>query len=189
MKKVVLATVISGITLMACNSSNNKDSATNTMNHISAHTNGYVSPFTSPVNGILHIYIHIKNAFVNDDGKAAADEGNEMVKVLDNFDRSVLRDDERKLFEDIANDMRENAEQIGKNADNIKYQRGHFDMLSKNMYHLVKKFAAGQPVYVDSCPMYNDNQGATWLSETKEIRNPYFGEEMNTCVSMKEELK
>ena len=46
-----------GITLMSCNSGNNKDSATNKMNHNSAHANGYVSPFTSPVNGILHIYI------------------------------------------------------------------------------------------------------------------------------------
>jgi hypothetical protein len=159
------------------------------MDHISAHTNGYVSPFTSNVNGILHIYIHMKNAFVNDGGKAAADAGNEMVKVLDNFDKSVFKDDDRKQFEDISDDMKENAEHIAANAHNIKHQREHFDMLSKDMYDLVKKFTAGQPIYVDYCPMYNNNKGATWLSETKEIRNPYFGKDMNTCGSIKEELK
>jgi hypothetical protein len=62
-------------------------------------------------------------------------------------------------------------------------------MLSKDMYDLVKKFTAGQPIYVDDCPMYNDNKGAIWLSETKEIKNPYFGKDMNICGSVKEELK
>jgi peptidoglycan hydrolase CwlO-like protein len=189
MKKIVVAIVISTITLMSCNSGNNKDSETIKTDHISAHTNGSVSPFTSNVNGILHIYIHIKNALVNDDGKAAADAGNEMVKVLDNFDENVLRDDDRKQFEDIADDMKENAEHIGTNANNIKHQREHFDMLSKDMYDLVKKFTAGQPIYVDYCPMYNNNKGAIWLSETKEIKNPYLGKDMDTCGSAKEELK
>lgn len=189
MGKIVFAIVITGITLIACNSSNNKDSATDKMNHSSAHTNGYVSPFTSPVNGILHIYLHIKNALVNNDDKAAASAGNEMVKVLNDFDNSILRDDEREQFEDIADDMKENAEHIGANAGNIRHQREHFDMLSKDMYDLVKKFAAGEKIYVDYCPMYNDNKGATWLSETKEIKNPYFGKDMNTCGSLKEELK
>lgn len=189
MGKIVFAIVMTGITLMACNSSNNKNSATEKMNHNSAHTNGYVSPFTSPVNGILHIYLHIKNAFVNNDDKAAASAGNEMVKVLNVFDKGILRDDKRKQFEDIANDMKENAEHIGANAGNIKHQREHFDMLSKDMYDLVKIYAAGEQIYVAYCPMYNDNKGAIWLSETKEIKNPYFGKEMATCGLIKEELK
>jgi hypothetical protein len=37
--------------------------------------------------------------------------------------------------------------------------------------------------------MYNNNKGAIWLSETKEIKNPYLGKDMDTCGSAKEELK
>jgi hypothetical protein len=37
--------------------------------------------------------------------------------------------------------------------------------------------------------MYNDGKGANWLSETKEIANPYLGKSMPTCGSVKEELK
>jgi hypothetical protein len=85
--------------------------------------------------------------------------------------------------------MKENAEHIGANAGNIKHQREHFDMLSKDLYDLVKMSAAGEKIYVDYCPMYNNNKGATWLSETKEIKNPYLGKEMDTCGSVKEELK
>jgi peptidoglycan hydrolase CwlO-like protein len=188
MRKIAVVIVMSGLTIMACNTSNN-NTATEKMNHSSAHTDGYVSPFTSPVNGILHIYLHLKNALVNDDDKAAAGAANEMVKVLNDFDKSVLRDDERKQFEDMADDMKENAEHIGANAGNIKHQREYFNMLSKNIYDLVKTFAAGQKIYVNFCPVYNDNKGAMWLSETKEIKNPYFGKEMDTCGSIKEELK
>ncbi len=189
MGKIVFAIVMSGITLIACNSSNNKETATEKMNHSSAHTNGYVSPFTSSANGILHIYLHMKNAFVNDDDKAAASAGNEMVKILNVFDKSILRDDERKQFEDITDDMKEHAEHIGANAGNIRHQREHFVMISKDMYDLVKTFAAGQQIYVDYCPMYNDNKGATWLSETKEIKNPYFGSAMLTCGNVTETMQ
>jgi hypothetical protein len=62
-------------------------------------------------------------------------------------------------------------------------------MLSKDMYDLVKAFGAGQTLYKDFCPMYNDNKGAIWLSESKEIKNPYYGKSMSSCGSMKEELK
>ena len=44
-------------------------------------------------------------------------------------------------------------------------------------------------IYKDFCPMYNDNKGAIWLSESKEIKNPYFGKSMSTCGTVKEELK
>jgi peptidoglycan hydrolase CwlO-like protein len=188
MKNILLAIAISAVTLTACNSNSNKEAA-NKMNDSSAHTTAHVSPFTSPISGILKIYLLMKNAFVNDDDKAAAKAGNEMLKALNDFDTARLRDNERKPFEDIADDMKENAEHIGANAGNIKHQREHFDMLSKDMYDLVKTSAAGEKIYVDYCPMYNNNKGATWLSETKEIKNPYLGKEMDTCGTVKEELK
>ncbi|MDQ6756917.1 MAG: DUF3347 domain-containing protein, partial [Bacteroidota bacterium] len=43
--------------------------------------------------------------------------------------------------------------------------------------------------YKDFCPMYNNNKGAIWLSEVKDIKNPYLGKKMPTCGNMKEEIK
>ena len=57
------------------------------------------------------------------------------------------------------------------------------------MYDMVKVFKPTQTLYVDHCPMYNDNKGATWLSEVKQIKNPYLGKKMPTCGSVKEEIK
>lgn len=188
MRNIFFVIAIGAITLSACNNNSNQSEQSNKINDSSKEVQK-VAALTSPVNGLLQIYLQMKNAFVNDDDKGAAKAGNEMLKALNDFEKSTLRDDEKKTFEDIADDAKEHAEHIGMNAGNIKHQREHFDMLSKDMYDLVKKFAAGEKIYVDYCPMYNDNKGATWLSETKEIKNPYFGKEMDTCGTVKEELK
>jgi hypothetical protein len=112
-----------------------------------------------------------------------------MVAAFGQFDKSALSVVKKKTYEDIEGDAKEHAEHIGKNAGNIKHQREHFDMLSKDMYELVKNFGAGQPLYYDHCPMYNNNKGADWISEKKEISNPYLGKEMPGCGTVKEELK
>jgi Cu(I)/Ag(I) efflux system membrane fusion protein len=46
-----------------------------------------------------------------------------------------------------------------------------------------------KPVYVQHCPMADNNKGADWLSLEKEIRNPYFGSSMLTCGEVTKEFK
>jgi hypothetical protein len=53
----------------------------------------------------------------------------------------------------------------------------------------LKVFKPNQTLYKDFCPMYNEGKGATWISETREIKNPYLGKKMATCGSVKEEIK
>jgi hypothetical protein len=52
----------------------------------------------------------------------------------------------------------------------------------------LKQVVAQDKLYYDNCPMYNNGKGGNWLSETKDIQNPYLGKEMPTCGSVKEEL-
>lgn len=137
---------------------------------------------------IVSNYLQIKNAFAKDNTNDAATAGKALEAAFKSFDKSALTAEQKKAYEDIESDAREHAEHIGANGGNIKHQREHFDLLSKDMYDLVKAFGAGQTLYKDFCPMYNDNKGAIWLSETKEIKNPYLGKAMPTCGSMKEEL-
>ena len=189
MKNIIFAIAISAISLTACNNSSNKSTESSKINENQAPVVQNATASASPVGGLLQTYLQMKNDFANDDDKGAADAGNKMLKAFNNFDKSSLKEADKKDFDDIANDAKEHADHIGMNAGKIKHQREHFDMLSKDMYDLVKKFGAGEKIYVDFCPMYNDNKGATWLSETKEIKNPYFGKDMNTCGEVKEELK
>jgi len=143
----------------------------------------------SSIKEIVQRYVQLKNSLVADKSNEAAAAGKEMVDAMGKLDKSRFIADQKKLYEDVEDDAREHAEHIGANADNIKHQREHFDLLSKDMYDLVKVFGSGQVLYKDFCPMYNGKKGAMWLSETKAIKNPYYGKQMPTCGSVQEELK
>src|SRR3546814_18963815 len=94
-----------------------------------------------------------------------------------------MSETQKKAYAEIAVDAEENAEHIAENGGNIKHQREHFQGLSEDIYDLAKAFGASQTLYVDYCPMAK----ATWLSEVKDIKNPYFRSEERrvgkACVS------
>lgn len=60
--------------------------------------------------------------------------------------------------------------------------RKHFKALSA--IAIAKAENTGRTFYIQNCPMAFDNTGADWLSNTKEINNPYFGPEMPHCGSV-----
>lgn len=141
------------------------------------------------VKEIVSSYLQLKNALVNDNPTDAAAAGKAVEAAFKNFNRTTLTADQKKVFEDVEKDALEHAEHIGENKGNIEHQREHFEMLSNDIYDLVKTFDSGLVLYRDFCPMYNKNKGAYWLSEIREIQNPYYGKEMLTCGVIKEELK
>lgn len=138
---------------------------------------------------IIDHYLHIKNALANDNSSEAANGGKAMTDALNKLDKSLLTAEQKKTYDELEADLKEHAEHIGKNGDNIKHQRSHFVSMSESVYDLAKAFGGGRPLYHDHCPMARDNQGAMWLSETKEVKNPYFGSEMLTCGTVEEVIK
>lgn len=74
--------------------------------------------------------------------------------------------------------------------DNLENQRDHFVILNENMVPIAMSVnGTDAMLYVQKCPMANNNKGAVWLSTEKEIRNPYYGDAMLTCGSVIEEIK
>ncbi|MBL7780783.1 MAG: DUF3347 domain-containing protein [Saprospiraceae bacterium] len=145
---------------------------------------------TVSIKAIVDGYLAVKNAFTADKTTEAAAAGKALEATLRDFNKAALTAEQKKAFDEIAEDATEHAEHIGANGGKIEHQREHFALLSKDIYDLVKAFgAAGQPLYQDFCPMYDKGKGAIWLSETKDITNPYYGKKMLTCGKVKEEIK
>jgi hypothetical protein len=198
MKNIILSLAIAATILAACNrskSTENQNSSNGTQS-ISQTDNGAVttSPVTDAKNTvsvkeILNAYLQMKNAFTEDNSTGAASAGKKLEAVFKNFDKSTLTAAQKKTYEDVEADAREHAEHIGANGGNIEHQREHFELLSKDIYDLVKAFGGGQVLYKDFDPMVNNGKGAFWLSETKEIKNPYMGKAMITSGSIIEEIK
>lgn len=75
-------------------------------------------------------------------------------------------------------------------AQTLKAQREPFDALSGQIESILKAAKiSGGTVYKQYCPMANGNEGGYWLANEKSIRNPYYGDEMMTCGTVKEEIK
>ena len=189
MKNTFFGIAITAISFVACNSDNlakdsNQKSADTTQTNVQSTSAG--TKDTASIREIVSGYLQLKNALVTDNGKEAANAGKAISETMKNFKKATLNPAQKKAYEDVEDDIKEHAEHIGENGDKIAHQREHFEMLSKDIYDLVKTFGGGQTLYKDYCPMYNDRKGATWISETKEIKNPYLGKKMPTCGSVKE---
>jgi hypothetical protein len=120
-------------------------------------------------------YIHLKDALVASNSGEAKKAAGELEKSLSSIPDSKKAPDA--------------AKSIASSSD-LKDQRKTFSSLSNEMTILVKasKLASGS-LYVEYCPMANNNEGAFWLSNEKEIKNPYFGDMMLKCGSVKETLQ
>lgn len=190
MKIFIIGISALSILFTACNSADNKQESVKSADtsHVSNST-ASAGTGETPIKNIVSHYLELKNALANDNGKEAATHGKAIMETIDKTNVSSLSSDQKKAFNDAAEDAKEMAEHISTNPDKIEHQREHFDMLSKDIYDLVKTFGAGQTLYQDFCPMYNDKKGASWLSETKEIKNPYMGKKMSRCGMVKEEIK
>ncbi len=200
--KSLIIIAVSAITFASCNSSDNKSADNKSTQPTSAEVDKKMADVTEKqqantatpgptvfIKEILTNYLQMKNAFAKDNSKDAATAGNSMVASFASFNKAALTPEQTKIYNDLEDDAKEHAEHIGMNAGKIEHQREHFDMLSKDVYQLVKTFGVGQKLYYDHCPMYNDGKGANWISDTKEIANPYLGKKMPTCGTVKEELK
>ena len=130
---------------------------------------------------IVTDYLSLKNALASDNDKAAANAGKKLLGTLNKVDMKTIPADKHKEFMEIFESAKENAEHIGENAGKIDHQREHLASLSEDLKDLVSLFGTSQTLYQDHCPMFNDGKGAVWFSESKEIKNPYYGSKMLTC--------
>lgn len=206
MKKILFGAIaFSVLVFAACNSGKNEnegeghDMDHDSSEHQHANTNDESEikavqvAFTNvdamaaaSIKEIIDHYLHIKNALANDNAAEAAKGGEAMAAAVTKLDKSLLTAEQKKVFDENQSSMKEHAEQVSRNENNIKIQREHFATTSEAVYTLAKTFGGGRPLYHDHCPMYNNNKGGMWLSETKEIKNPFFGAEMPACGKVQE---
>ena len=208
MKKILLFLTVSATALLACNNAGKNEHEGHDMNTMAkdspAHAvaeeastiKAVAVTFTSvdpkaasSIKEIVDHYLHIKNALFTDNGMEAASGAKSMAEAMKGLDKSLLSAEQKTAFDKSTAELKEHAAQIADNGNKIDYQRSHFAMMSEEIYALVKDFSAGRPLYHDHCPMARDNKGAMWISENKDVKNPYFGAKMPTCGTIEEVIQ
>jgi hypothetical protein len=143
---------------------------------------------TAKIQEVFDHYIHVKTALVNSDAPEAQNGARAIVSVIDGFDASVLPAEQKAEYEKSVAGIRTSAQAITGESD-LEKQRTIFAELSKHTYALIKTFGANRTVYHDHCPMALNDKGANWLSDEKDIKNPYFGKDMLECGSVEEVIQ
>jgi hypothetical protein len=134
--------------------------------------------FNKPFNEMLNSYFDLKNALVEWDTARASISANILANLSQNIPYNELKADTTIIA--TAKNFSGNvvAEAMGIAGENtIEGKRRSFYTLSENLYNLVRTVHYDQQViYHDKCPMaFNDSEEAYWLSNTKQIINPYLG--------------
>ena len=144
--------------------------------------------FTMQLNTVFDQYIVLKNAFVQSDVKKANKAAQEVQQALSKVDMKLLTGDAHTQWMNISGNLDKQIKLI-ESTDQLEDARTAFSNFSDQFYKAIKTFGLmGKTAYYQFCPMAFDNKGAYWLSEIKDIRNPYFGKKMIDCGETKETL-
>lgn len=168
--------------LTACGGNNqeakNEEQDHATMDHSQPEagaTGGSVVIENDQLNAVYQHYVHLTTALINSDVAEAKSAANAIEAGAKDLQ--------------AGNAIASSAAKIT-SASSIEEQRDAYVKLSSEMVEQVKQAGVENgEVFVQFCPMANNDKGATWLSSNKEIRNPYMGEKMLKCGETRETVQ
>ncbi|RYU89525.1 DUF3347 domain-containing protein [Mucilaginibacter terrigena] len=136
------------------------------------------------VDKITSSYIGVKNALVGSNSTLAKTRSAELLAALSAPVKGLLPA-QQKLMATYLDKLKFDSRHISETTV-LDHQREHFESLSKNMYALLAGLKLNSAtLYQQYCPM----KKAAWLSETEDIRNPYYGDDMLECGKVTATLK
>jgi len=123
--------------------------------------------FSDPKQELLfNDYLDVKAALVNTNSTKAQMAAK---KMADDF-----------VGAELYNKARQVAVLISKET-NVAKQREFFVGLTEEVFTAVNSGIVEGKIFQQMCPMAFEGKGGVWLSDSKEIRNPYFGDVMLAC--------
>jgi len=126
---------------------------------------------------VISSYMEIKNKLIVSDSLQASKAAAKLAAALTQFKFKKLTLEEMNAATTIREKLKDLATSIA-GTHVINKQRNYFMELSEEMWVLIERFVPEKTtLYEQKCPM----TGKVWISEVKEIKNPYFPKNMLTC--------
>ncbi len=193
MKKIIIiALVLAAVAMLAYRFLINKDEApqSDPTQPVALKKNSDV--FTGSFDTLLSSYYSLKEALVMADTVKANASASALITHAEGLPLSELKGDTTGLIAETAKTftgtMAVSGDALRKESA-LEAKRKEFEIISDAMWSLVRTVKYdGSQVYYQFCPMAFNDKGAYWLSNSQEIRNPYFGDKMLTCGSTEDSL-
>lgn len=134
------------------------------------------------INSLITIYLSLKDDLVDDNFENAKSQYLKLIDEWQNTDWKTLPDEVQVSFEALREEDFLSRKIIDKTATIEKLRNPLFYDLSNVMIGIIEAYnPLEKTIYVQHCPMANNDKGADWLSLEKNIKNPYYGASMLTC--------
>jgi hypothetical protein len=168
------AGIVLMLVLAACSNTQSPKESKATETTALVDATGGVELEDSKLQSIYDNYVILKDALVSSEyevAKTAASSLQNNLAVLEGCENTALI-----------------AKKISESKD-IAAQRKEFTYLSSDVIALFNHATLKKgTIYVEHCPMANKGDGGSWLSSEKRIQNPYYGDEMMECGSVKDQF-
>lgn len=145
--------------------------------------------FVSQLNEVLLSYFALKENLVAANAKSAVNDANLMLENLKKTDMTLLKGDAHVYWMKQLKVLEAECNQIA-NSQNIDTQRKAFKPLSESIIAVTQSFGVkSDTLYVQYCPMADNDKGGFWLSTEKKVINPYFGDMMLNCGELTDSIR
>jgi len=191
--KIKTNIILAATTLMlfACDAKKEKEETTTEEETVKTVVHQFTSVDENTakhIKDVIDNYLLLKDDLVKSDSSSTIKTAELIKKSIESFDAKLIAANQREVYEKNMAAIKTEVDDIIK-LPNINQQREVFAELTENVYELAKAFGYSKTLYYEHCPMALNDKGAMWLSAESEIKNPYFGDEMLSCGSVKEEIK
>ena len=146
--------------------------------------------FNSTFKTALNAYYNLKDYFIAENDTAIIASSQRLILAINQIQIDSLGGDSS-----IAITAKSYAEGITAELKGLigerelEAKRKSFQMVSEQFYDFIRTVQYDQEVvYHEFCPMAFDNEGATWLSNTSVIRNPYLPKKMLSCGEVRDSI-
>lgn len=147
---------------------------------INTETKPVPAEFRSQLNNVVQEYLKLKDGLVMSDKSKVSSFADKLENKLKNVDMTLLKGELHTTWMKHLEKIDSSIKEL-KQSQNIEAQRAAFLTLSSTLIESVKTFGLPGVIYQQFCPMTDGGKGGFWLSESEEITNPYFGDQMHNC--------
>lgn len=152
----------------------------------------HTSTFTQSYSELIAAYIGLKDALVASDTTKASAAALVLAIASDSLKVNEIQGDTSNIIKQTAGTYTSMITSSAKGLageNSLTEMRKEFEMIADNLWQLTRVVKYdGQKLFWQYCPMAFNNRGAYWISSERQVRNPYFGDEMLECGKVADSL-
>jgi Protein of unknown function (DUF3347) len=176
--------------LLSCSFQNEKKQAELGKKQVALSKTTNSNAFNESFNNLLNAYFNLKDQFIAEKDSGIAQTARIMILASDSLQLNQLKADSNLINTAKTYSEGISAEILGLlGENNLLSKRRSFQMVSDQLYDLIRTVQYDQIVlYHYYCSSSFDDQGAYWISQIADGKNPYTPKLKTPCAEIRDTL-